>query len=47
MSEHTLRNHLTGIYAKLHLGNRLELCMYAIEHKLNEQGFGAPTNRTN
>lgn len=37
MSEHTLRNHLTGIYAKLNLGNRLELCMYVIEHKLNEQ----------
>jgi DNA-binding NarL/FixJ family response regulator len=37
MSEHTLRNHLTGIYAKLNLGNRLELCMYAIEHKLHEQ----------
>ena len=34
MSEHTLRNHLTGIYAKLDLENRLELCMYAIEHKL-------------
>jgi two-component system, NarL family, nitrate/nitrite response regulator NarL len=37
MSEHTLRNHLTGIYAKLSLGNRLELCMYVIEHKLNEK----------
>jgi DNA-binding NarL/FixJ family response regulator len=36
MSEHTLRNHLTCIYAKLELENRLELCMYAIEHKLNE-----------
>ena len=34
MSEHTLRNHLTGIYAKLDLENRLELCMYAIAHKL-------------
>ena len=34
MSEHTLRNHLTSIYAKLDLENRLELCMYAIEHKL-------------
>ena len=34
MSEHTLRNHLTGIYAKLDLENRLELCMYAIENKL-------------
>jgi DNA-binding NarL/FixJ family response regulator len=37
MSEHTLRNHLTGIYAKLNLGNRLELCMFVIEHKLNEK----------
>ena len=34
MSEHTLRNHLTGIYAKLDLENRLELCMFAIEYKL-------------
>jgi DNA-binding NarL/FixJ family response regulator len=34
MSEHTLRNHLTEIYAKLDLENRLELCMFAIEHKL-------------
>ena len=34
MSEHTLRNHLTGIYAKLSLQNRLELCMFAIENKL-------------
>ena len=40
MSEHTLRNHLTGIYAKLKLENRLELCMYAIEHKLHEQRPG-------
>jgi two-component system, NarL family, nitrate/nitrite response regulator NarL len=37
MSEHTLRNHLTDIYDKLELSNRLELCMYAIEHKLSEQ----------
>jgi two-component system, NarL family, nitrate/nitrite response regulator NarL len=34
MSEHTLRNHLTGIYAKLELSNRLELVMYVIEHNL-------------
>jgi DNA-binding NarL/FixJ family response regulator len=40
MSEHTLRNHLTGIYAKLKLENRLELCMYVIEHKLHEQRPG-------
>lgn len=37
MSEHTLRNHLTGIYAKLELSNRLELVMYVIEHKLASQ----------
>jgi two-component system, NarL family, nitrate/nitrite response regulator NarL len=37
MSEHTLRNHLTGIYAKLELENRLELCMYVIKHKLDGQ----------
>jgi DNA-binding NarL/FixJ family response regulator len=35
MSEHTLRNHLTEIYAKLELENRLELVMFAIEHKLS------------
>ncbi|HJV28667.1 MAG TPA: response regulator transcription factor [Aromatoleum sp.] len=29
ISEHTLRNHLTSIYAKLELGNRLELHSYA------------------
>lgn len=34
MSEHTLRNHLTEIYAKLELENRLELVMYAIKYKL-------------
>lgn len=34
MSEHTLRNHLTEIYAKLELENRLELVMFAIDHKL-------------
>ena len=32
MSEHTLRNHLTSIYAKLEVGNRLELVMYALKH---------------
>ena len=35
MSEHTLRNHLTEIYAKLELENRLELVMFAIKHKLD------------
>lgn len=34
MSEHTLRNHLTEIYNKLGLENRLALVMFSIEHKL-------------
>ena len=32
MSEHTLRNHLTSIYRKLEVKNRLELVMYALDH---------------
>lgn len=35
ISEHTLRNHLTSIYQKLGVGNRLELYVYAVKH-----GFG-------
>ncbi|WP_369795114.1 LuxR C-terminal-related transcriptional regulator [Azoarcus sp. KH32C] len=34
ISEHTLRNHLTSIYAKLELNNRLELYAYAQRHGL-------------
>lgn len=34
MSEHTLRNHLTAIYRKLDLKNRLDLVMFALEHDL-------------
>ena len=34
ISEHTLRNHLTSIYNKLDLANRLELYVYALKHKL-------------
>jgi DNA-binding NarL/FixJ family response regulator len=34
MSEHTLRNHLTSVYAKLSVRNRVELVMYAMEHNL-------------
>lgn len=37
MSGHTLRNHLTTIYQKLGVKNRLELVMFALEHHL-----GAP-----
>lgn len=34
ISDHTLRNHLTSIYQKLGLNNRLELYVYAIKHQL-------------
>lgn len=34
ISDHTLRNHLTTIYRKLAVRNRLELVMYAIENGL-------------
>jgi DNA-binding NarL/FixJ family response regulator len=34
MSEHTLRNHLTSIYSKLDVRNRVELVIYALEHGL-------------
>lgn len=34
MSEHTLRNHLTTIYSKLGVKNRVELVMYAMENEL-------------
>jgi DNA-binding NarL/FixJ family response regulator len=35
ISESTLRNHLSSIYTKLELSNRLELWDYAHKHKLN------------
>ena len=37
ISEHTLRNHLTSIYAKLSLGNRLELYAYASKYPALKQ----------
>jgi DNA-binding NarL/FixJ family response regulator len=36
LSEYTLRNHLTSIYSKLEVDNRLELVMYALKHGLNK-----------
>jgi two-component system, NarL family, nitrate/nitrite response regulator NarL len=36
ISEHTLRNHLTSIYEKLGVANRLELYAYAHQHKLTK-----------
>lgn len=37
ISEHTLRNHLTSIYDKLDVANRLELFAYAHKHGLTKQ----------
>jgi DNA-binding NarL/FixJ family response regulator len=36
MSEHTLRNHLSSIYSKLEVENRLELAMYAVKHHIGD-----------
>ncbi|MDB5854712.1 MAG: putative two-component system response regulator [Herminiimonas sp.] len=36
ISEHTLRNHLTSIYQKLGVANRLGLYVYANKHRLGE-----------
>jgi DNA-binding NarL/FixJ family response regulator len=36
ISEHTLRNHLTAIYHKLGVSNRLELYVYAVKHQLTK-----------
>jgi len=35
ITEHTLRNHLTSIYQKLEVSNRLELYVYAVKHQLD------------
>lgn len=37
ISEHTLRNHLTAIYDKLGVANRLELFAYAHKHDLTQE----------
>lgn len=36
ISEHTLRNHLSAIYAKLGLVNRVDLYAYATRHRLDK-----------
>jgi len=36
ITEHTLRNHLTSIYQKLEVSNRLELYVYAVKHQLDK-----------
>lgn len=40
MSEHTLRNHLTTIYSKLHLRGRLELHVFATRNGLDRDEPG-------
>jgi DNA-binding NarL/FixJ family response regulator len=36
ISEHTLRNHLTAIYHKLGVSNRLDLYVFATKHRLDQ-----------
>lgn len=36
ISEHTLRNHLSSIYHKLGVSNRMELYLYALKHRLGD-----------
>ncbi|MBS0449740.1 MAG: response regulator transcription factor [Proteobacteria bacterium] len=36
IAEHTLRNHLSTIYQKLGVHNRLELYVYALKHQLDQ-----------
>lgn len=36
ISEHTLRNHLSSIYHKLGVSNRMELYLYAVKHRLGD-----------
>lgn len=36
IAEHTLRNHLSTIYQKLGVRNRLELYVYAVKHQLDQ-----------
>ncbi|NHZ33687.1 response regulator transcription factor [Massilia rubra] len=49
ISEHTLRNHLSSIYRKLDVPNRLGMYVYAIRHGLVQPAQGArsepPTGR--
>lgn len=41
ISDHTLRNHLTSIYQKLGVSNRLELYVYAVKHQLDNSSLGS------
>lgn len=45
MSEFTLRNHLTTIYDKLGVGNRLDLFKYALRHGLDDAPGADPAEK--
>lgn len=45
ISEHTLRNHLTSIYDKLGVANRVDLYAYAARHRLQDAPTGPPWRR--
>ena len=38
LSEQTVKNHLSHIFDKVGVSNRLELALYAVHHKLLESG---------
>ncbi len=40
LSEQTVKNHLSHIFDKLGVSNRLELALYAVHHKLLQQKPG-------
>jgi DNA-binding CsgD family transcriptional regulator len=40
ISEHTLRNHLSTIYGKLGVNRRVDLVLYAMEHRLAQVSAG-------
>ena len=46
MSEHTLRNHLTVIYSKLGVQGKLNLYVFAIEHRLASPAQGSDPSGT-
>jgi two-component system, NarL family, nitrate/nitrite response regulator NarL len=45
LSEQTVKNHLSHIFDKLGVSNRLELALYAVHHKLLRQKPGAAADR--